>query len=476
MTASNGQTGSYDLVIIGSGPGGYIAAARAGQLGLKTAIVEREELGGVCLNWGCIPSKALLRSAEVLSLFARSKDFGITVSGVEADYGAAIARCNDIIGRQTKGVAYLMKKNKVDVLRGTGRIESASKVVVEGPEGTQEVTTKNIMIATGSRVRLVPGMSPDTVDGTTVVTSKEIWKLKDKPQSVAIIGGGPIGVEFATVYRSYGCDVTIVEMLPRLVPLEDEEISAHLTREFKKRGINIMTNTMVKTVEKGGEGKKAKVTVQAGKDGPTQTLEVDRVLLGIGFAPNSENLGLEKVGVKVERGFIQVDDQMKTNVPGIYAIGDVTGKLPLAHVASAMGVIASEIIAGEHAQKLNYANMPRCTYSAPNIASLGLTEAQCKERGIEVKVGKFMFNPNGKAQALGEASGFVKVVSDAKYGQVLGAHMIGPEVVELIGEFSLLTLLEGTNQELAMAVHPHPTLSEALAEAGLAVDGLALNA
>lgn len=476
MTASNGQTGSYDLVIIGSGPGGYIAAVRAGQLGLKTAIVEREELGGVCLNWGCIPSKALLRSAEVLTLFQHAKDFGITVTGVEGDYGAAIDRCNKIIAGQTKGVAYLMKKNKVDVLRGNGRVESATKVVVEGPGGSQEVTTKNILIATGSRVRLVPGMSPDTVDGQTVVTSKEVWKLKDKPQSVAIIGGGPIGVEFATAYRGYGCDVTIVEMLPRLVPLEDEEISTHLTREFKKRGINIMTGTMVKKIEKGGEGNKAKVEVQVSATGATQTLEVDRVLVGIGFAPNSENLGLEKLGVTIERGFIQVDDQMKTNVPGIYAIGDVTGKLPLAHVASAMGVVAAEIIAGEHAQKLNYLNMPRCTYSAPNIASIGLTEAQCKERGIEVKVGKFLFNPNGKAQAMGEASGFVKVVSDAKYGQVLGAHMIGPEVVELIGEFSLLTLLEGTNQELAMAVHPHPTLSEALAEAGLAVDGLALNA
>jgi dihydrolipoamide dehydrogenase len=476
MTASNGQTGSYDLVIIGSGPGGYIAAVRAGQLGLKTAIVEREELGGVCLNWGCIPSKALLRAAEVLTLFQHAKDFGITATGVEADYGAAIARCNDIIGRQVKGVAYLMKKNKVDVVRGNGRVESAQKVVVEGPNGSQELNTKNIMIATGSRVRLVPGMSPDMVDGQTVVTSKEVWKLKDKPESIAIIGAGPIGVEFATAYRGYGCDVTIVEMLPRLVPLEDEEISAHLTREFKKRGIKIMTGTMVKKVEKGGEGRKAKVEVQAAAGGESQTLEVDRVLIGIGFAPNSENLGLDKVGVKIERGFIQVDDKMQTNVPGIYAIGDVTGKLPLAHVASAMGVVAAEIIAGAHAQKLNYNNMPRCTYSQPNIASIGLTEAQCKEQGIEVKVGKFLFNANGKAQAMGEASGFVKVVSDAKYGQVLGAHLIGPEVVELIGEFSLLQLLEGTNQELAMAVHPHPTLSEALAEAGLAVDGLTLNA
>jgi dihydrolipoamide dehydrogenase len=474
MTASNGQNGSYDLVIIGSGPGGYIAAARAGQLGLKTAIVEREELGGVCLNWGCIPSKALLRSAEVLSLFQRSKDFGITVSGVQADYGAAIDRCNGIIDRQTKGVAYLMKKNKVDVIRGTARLESAQQVVVETADGPQTVNTKNVMIATGSKVRLVPGMSPDTIDGQTVVTSKEVWKLRDQPGSVIIIGGGPIGVEFATVYSSYGATVTIVEMLPRLVPLEDEEVSAHLTREFKKRKINIMTSTKVMNVEKGGDGKKARVTVEV--NGNQQTLEADRVLVGIGFMPNSDNLGLEKVGVKTERGFILVDEYMRTNVPGVYAIGDVTGKLALAHVASAMGVVAAEAIAGEHPHKLDYNAMPRCTYSTPQIASLGLTEAQCKERGLEYKVGKFLFNPNGKAQAMGEASGFVKVISDAKYGQVLGAHMVGPEVVELIGEFSLLQLLEGTNQELALAVHPHPTLSEALAEAGLAVDGLALNA
>ncbi len=475
MTAFNGQPGAYDLVIIGSGPGGYIAAVRAGQLGLKTAIVEREELGGVCLNWGCIPSKALLRSAEVLSLFQHAKDFGITVSGIQADYGVAIDRCNSIIERQTKGVAFLMKKNKVDVIRGTGRLESPQQVIVEGADGGQtlNLNTRNVMLATGSRVRLVPGMSPDTVDGKTIVTSKEIWKLRDLPPSVIIIGGGPIGVEFATVYRSYGADVTIVEMLPRIVPLEDEEVSAHLTREFKKRGIKMMTSTKVLNVTKGGDGQKAVVEVEAG--GNTQKLEADRVLLGIGFAPNSDNLGLDRVGVKTERGFVQIDGHMQTNVPGIYAIGDVTGKLPLAHVASAMGVVAAEAIAGHNPHKLDFNAMPRCTYSQPQIASIGLTEAQCKEQGLNIKVGKFLFNSNGKAQAMGEASGFVKVISEAKYGQVIGAHMIGPEVVELIGEFSLLQTLEGTNQELALAVHPHPTLSEVLAEAGLAVDAMALN-
>lgn len=476
MTASSTQSSLYDLVIIGSGPGGYIAAVRAGQLGLKTAIVESEELGGICLNWGCIPSKALLRSAEILSLFQHSQDFGITVSGVEADYGAAIDRCNSIIERQTKGVAYLMKKNKVDVIRGRGRLAGPQQVVVDTTNGPQTINSRNVIIATGSRVRLVPGMSPDTVDGQTVVTSKEVWKLRDKPQSVVIIGGGPIGVEFATAYSSYGSQVTIVEMLPRLVPLEDAEVSAQLTRDFKKRKINIMTDTKVLSVEKGGDGKQACVTVTSGSGSEPQELEADRVLLGIGFAPNSQNLGLEELGVKLERGFVLVDDNMQTNVPGVYAIGDVTGKLMLAHVASAMGVVAAEAIAGQPHHKLDFNAMPRCTYSQPQIASTGLTEAQCKERGIEIKVGKMLFNPNGKAQAMGEASGFVKIISDAKYGQVIGAHLIGPEVVELIGELSLLQTLEGTNLELAQAVHPHPTLSEALAEAALAVDGIALNA
>lgn len=476
MTTSNNPAGIYDLVIIGSGPGGYIAAVRAGQLGLKAAIIEREELGGVCLNWGCIPSKALLRAAEVLNLFNHAKEFGITVGNIEADYGAAIDRCNGIIERQVKGVAYLMKKNKIEVIRGNARLESPTEIIVETASGPQTISTKNVIIATGSRVRLVPGMSPETVDGKTIVTSKEVWKLRDKPASVIIIGGGPIGVEFATVHRSYGADVTIVEMLPRLVPLEDEEVSAHLTREFKKRSINLMTSTKVLKVEKGSENQKARVTVETSPGAEPKVLEADRVLLGIGFAPNSENIGLEKVGLKVERGYIQIDEQMQTSVPGVYAIGDVTGKLMLAHVASAMGVTAVEAIAGHHPARVDYNAMPRCTYSQPQIASIGLTEAQCKERGLDYKVGKTLFNPNGKAQAMGEASGFVKIISDKKYGQILGAHMVGPEVVELIGEFSLLQSLEGTNRELALTVHPHPTLSEALAEAGLAVDGIALNA
>jgi dihydrolipoamide dehydrogenase len=478
MTDTSGNSTTYDLLIIGSGPGGYVAAARAGQLGLKTAIIERDEtLGGVCLNWGCIPSKALLRSAEVLSLFHRAKDFGIIINGTfEGDYGAAIDRCNGIIDRQTKGVSYLMKKNKIVVLNGTARLESPQEVVLENSNGSQRLTARNIMVATGSRVRLLPGMSPDIVDGQVIVTSKEVWQLRDRPEKVVIIGGGPIGVEFATVYQSYGSEVTIVEMLPRLVPLEDAEISATLTREFKKRKINILTATKVVKVAKTADGKKAIVEVVDSNGANPQTLEVDRVLLGIGFAPNSENLGLEKLGIKIERGFIQIDDQMQTNVPGVWAIGDVTGKLPLAHVASAMGVVAVEAMAGLHPSKLDYLAMPRCTYSTPQIASIGLTEEQCKERKLDYKIGKFNFMPNGKAQALGETYGMIKIISDPKHGQILGAHLVGPEVVEMIGEFSVLLASEGTRHELIQAVHPHPTLSEAIAEAALAVEGAALNA
>jgi dihydrolipoamide dehydrogenase len=434
MTALNGSSGSYDLVIIGSGPGGYIAAVRAGQLGLKTAIVEKEGLGGVCLNWGCIPSKALLRSAEVLSLIQNAKIFGISVSGVEGDYGAAIERCNSIIDRQTKGVAYLMQKNKVEVIRGSAHLDSPEQVTVETAEGTRQLSTQNVLIATGSRVRLVPGMQAETVDGQTVVTSKEVWKLKKLPRSVVIIGGGPIGVEFATVYRSYGAEVTIVEMLPNLVPLEDQEVSTHLTREFKKRGIKILTGTKVLKVTKGETGRLAQVEVVTGEAEDRQTLEAEMVLVGIGFAPNSENLGLEKIGIKTERGFIQVNDQMQTNLPGVWAIGDVTGKLPLAHVASAMGVIAVEAMAGEEPSRLDYNAIPRCTYSTPQIASIGLTEAQCKAQGLDYKIGRSPFAPNGKAQALGETDGFVKIHSSNRDWRVLGAQLIGPEVVELVSD------------------------------------------
>jgi dihydrolipoamide dehydrogenase len=369
-----------------------------------------------------------------------------------------------------------MRKNKIEVIRGTGRLLDKNTVGVKTPDGNEiRVKTSNIIIATGSRVRLLPGMDPNLVDGESIITSKEIWNLKKQPKSVIILGGGPIGVEFATVYGAYGTDTTVIEMLPRIVPLEDEEVSSTLAREFKKKGLKVMAGQKVTSLTRENGVCKVIITPTDGS-GKEQTLEAEQVVLGLGFAPNSENLGLEELGVKVERGFIQVDGFMKTNVPGIYAIGDVTGKLPLAHVASAMGVIAAETIAGAETYALDYLSMPRCTYTSPQIASIGLSEAQAKERGFETKTGKFGFQPNGKAQALGEAVGFAKIVTDAKTGEILGAHLIGPEVTEMITEFSLLRLLEGTVEELHRAVHPHPTLSEVLAEAGLAVEGKTLNA
>ncbi|NWJ45788.1 MAG: dihydrolipoyl dehydrogenase [Chloroflexi bacterium] len=471
------QNTDYDVVLIGSGPGGYIAAIRASQLGLKAAVVEREEgLGGICLNWGCIPSKTILRNAEVLNTINHAKDYGIKINGtVEADFTAGLERARGIIERQVKGVAFLMRKNKVEVVRGTGRLIDKNTVGVIAPDGSeQQLKAKHIIIATGSRVKLLPGMNPSLIDGESIITSKELWNIKKQPKSVIILGAGPIGVEFATVFNAYGTDVTVVEMLSRVVPLEDEEISSTLAREFKKKGIKVMTGQKVASVVK--ENGLVKVTAEAVEGGKQQVLEAELVVIGLGFSPSSDGLGLEELGVKVERGFIQVDEKMQTNVPGIYAIGDVTGKLALAHVASAMGVVAAENIAGHETVELDYLSMPRCTYTSPQIASIGLNEAQAKERGYEVKSGKFGFQPNGKAQALGEAVGFAKIITDAKTGEILGAHLIGPEVTELIAEFSLLRLLEGTVEELHRAVHPHPTLSEVLAEAGLAVEGLPLNA
>jgi len=474
MAEANVQ--EYDLVVIGGGPGGYIAAIRAAQLGLKAAVVEREELGGICLNWGCIPSKSLLRNAEVVNLFNHAKDYGITLNGTfEADFTLALERCRGIIDRQTKGVGFLMKKNKIEVLRGTGRILDKNTVAVKAADGSeQQVKFKNVIVATGSRVRLLPGMDAKLLDGETVITSKEMWNLKRQAKSVIILGAGPIGVEFATAFKAYGSTVTVIEMLSRIVPLEDEEISSILAREFKKKGINVLLGQKVTSLSR--EGGIVKVNISAVEGEKTQTLEAELVIIGLGFAPNSDGLGLEELGVKVERGFIQINEKMQTNVAGVYAIGDVTGKLPLAHVASAMGVVAAEVIANHETIKLDYINMPRCTYTSPQIASIGLTEAQAKDKGYSIKVGKYGFQPNGKAQAMGEAVGLTKIISDEKTGEILGAHLIGPEVTELIGEFSLLHLLEGTAEELHRAVHPHPTLSEVLAEAGMAVDGLALNA
>ena len=453
---------NYDVVLIGSGPGGYVAAIRAAQLGLKTAVIEREALGGVCLNWGCIPSKALLKNAEVVSYFNRADEFGLKMDNFSADFSVAMDRSRKVVDRNTKGVAFLLDKNKVDHIQGSGKIVGVGKVEVS-PDGNV-IESKNIVISTGARPRSI---APLPIDGEKIITSRESITLSDLPKSIIIVGGGAIGVEFAYIYRMYGVDVTIVEMLPRLVPNEDEDISAQLERSFKRENINVMTGAGVIGSDTSGSG--VKVTVD--KDGTQEVLECDKVLVAIGVQPNVEDLGLETVGIAADRSGIIVDDRMATNVPGIYAIGDVNGKMPLAHVASAQALVAVEDIAGLETQALDYAYMPRATYCHPQIASFGLTETQAREQGKDINIGTFNVQANGKAAALGENSGLVKLVVDAKYGEILGGHMIGPEVTELLGELSMTRILEGTVHELGWAVHSHPSLSEMLKEAALGAQG-----
>ena len=456
----------YDVVVVGAGPGGYVAAIRAGQLGLKTAIVEREALGGVCLNWGCIPSKALLKNAEVVSYFHRAKEFGLNFDNFSADYAAAVDRSRKVVDRNVRGVAYLLRKNKVDHITGEGRLTGRGTVTV-APEGIT-LHAKNVILATGSSPRTVPSLP---IDGDKVISSRESIVLKDLPASLVIVGAGAIGVEFAYLYHTYGVAVTLVELLPRLVPTEDAEISQQLERSFSRSGINIMTGTGVTGLEPGTDGLKVKVD----KDGVEQSISCDKVLVAIGVQPNSDGLGLEELGIETSRGNIQVNDHMATNVPGVFAIGDVTGKMALAHVASAQGVAAAEHIAGRETQALDYSVMPRATYCQPQIASFGLSEEEAKEQGYEVKVGKFNVQANGKALAMGETEGMVKLVVEATYGELLGGHMIGPEVTELLGELALTKLLEGTSLEMGWAVHPHPTISEMLKEAALDAQGRALH-
>ena len=453
---------NYDVVLIGAGPGGYVAAIRAAQLGLKTAVIEREALGGVCLNWGCIPSKALLKNAEVVSYFNRADEFGLKMDNFSADFSVAMDRSRKVVDRNTKGVAFLLDKNKVDHIQGSGKVVGVGKVEVS-PNGNV-VESKNIVISTGARPRSI---APLPIDGEKIITSRESITLSDLPKSIIIVGGGAIGVEFAYIYRMYGVDVTIVEMLPRLLPNEDEDISAQLERSFKRENINVMTGAGVIGSDTSGSG--VKVTVD--KDGTQEVLECDKVLVAIGVQPNVEDLGLETIGIASDRSGIIVDDRMATNVPGIYAIGDVNGKMPLAHVASAQALVAVEDIAGLETQALDYAYMPRATYCHPQIASFGLTETQAREQGKDINVGTFNVQANGKAAALGENSGLVKLVVDAKYGEILGGHMIGPEVTELLGELSMTRILEGTVLELGWAVHSHPSLSEMLKEAALGAQG-----
>ncbi len=461
----------YDVVVIGGGPGGYVAAIRAAQLDLKVALVEQAEIGGVCLNWGCIPTKALLRNAEVISLLGQGREFGFSLDGFEADYGAAVDRSRKVSERLVKGVSVLMRENEVEVVEGRGVLKAADTVEVAlNGGGTRTLTARNVILATGGRPRTIPGIEPD---GDRVFTYREAIVLRELPASVVVVGAGPIGMEFAHVWQAYGAEVTVVEMLPRVVPLEDEEVSAVVARAFKRRKVKMLTSTRVEGVETTDGS--VTVRVSSEKKGE-QTLEAERVLLAIGVQPNSEDLGLEALGVELDRGHVVVDEQMETNVPGLYAIGDVTGKLPLAHVASAQGIVAVEAIAGAEPRPLNYEALPRCTYCQPQVASFGLTEAKAREHGHSVQVGKFFFLANGKALGLGERDGFVKIVADEVSGEILGAHLVGPEVTELLPELVLARTWELTPDEIARAVHAHPTLSEAIMEAAHGVFGQAIHA
>jgi dihydrolipoamide dehydrogenase len=458
---------AYDVVVIGAGPGGYVAAIRASQLGLKTAIVDKQWIGGVCLNVGCIPSKALLRNADIAhTLRERGNEFGFSFENLQLDFGAAVERSRKVSERLVKGVGFLMKKNNIDVHMGAARLTAKDAVEVTGEDGSKkQLQAKNIILATGAYTAVIPGVE---VDGEKIVTYLEAIVQKHRPESVVIIGAGPIGMEFSDIWNSYGTKVTVVEMLPRILPLEDEEVSAELTKLFKRRKVDLLTNHRVEKIETTDAG--VRVTVKS--EEAEKTIEAEQALLAIGFKPYTEGLGLEEVGVeKTERGFIKVDERMSTNVPGIWAIGDVTGELLLAHVASAMGVVAAEHIAGVETIKLDYRMMPRAVYTHPQVASFGLTEAQAKEQGLDVKVGRFNFLPNGKALGLAENVGFIKIVSDQRYGEILGAHMIGPEVSELLPELTLAQRMELTSAEIARNVHAHPTLSEVIMEAAEDVEG-----
>jgi dihydrolipoamide dehydrogenase len=455
----------YDLIIIGSGPGGYVAAIRASQLGLKTAIVEKESLGGICLNWGCIPTKALLKSAQVFQYINHAKDYGITVGNAEADFGAVIKRSRDVANGMSKGVNFLMKKNKIDIIEGAGRVKPSKKVEVEKDGKKTEYTATSIIIATGGRARQLPSVP---IDGQKVIEYRKAMSLEKQPKSLLVIGSGAIGVEFAYVYASMGTKVTIVEFMPNVVPVEDEDISKELAKQYKKMGIEIHLNSSVEKVDTSGAGCVSTVKTPSGEI----KIETDIVLSAAGVVANIENIGLEETGIKVEKGKIVTDDYYQTNVPGYYAIGDVTKGQALAHVASAEGIICVEKIAGQpHVHPLNYNNIPGCTYCTPEIASVGYTEKAAKEAGYEIKVGKFPFSASGKAKAAGTPEGFVKVIFDAKYGEWLGAHMIGTNVTEMIAEVVVARNLETTGHEIVKSVHPHPTMSEAIMEAAAAAYG-----
>jgi dihydrolipoamide dehydrogenase len=455
----------YDLIVIGSGPGGYVAAIRASQLGLNTAIIEKEELGGVCLNWGCIPTKALLKSAQVFDYINHAADYGIKVDNSSADFGAVIKRSRGVADAMSKGIQFLMKKNKIEVIKGFAKVKGGKKVSVTDENGvTVDHEAEHIIIATGGRSRELPNLKQD---GKKIIGYRAAMVLPEQPKSLVVVGSGAIGVEFAYFYKAMGTDVTIIEYMPNIVPVEDEEVSKQLERSFKKAGIKIITEAEVTGVDTLGKGCKVAVKTKKGEE----VLEADIVLSAVGVSANIEGIGLEDAGVVTDKGKIVVDDFYKTNIPGIYAIGDVVKGQALAHVASAEGIICVEKIAGHNPEPLNYNNIPGCTYCQPEVASVGYTEKAAKDAGYELKVGKFPFSASGKAKAAGAPDGFVKLIFDAKYGELLGAHMVGAGVTELIAEIVVARKLETTGHEMIKAVHPHPTMSEAIMEAAAAAYG-----
>jgi len=457
---------NYDVVILGAGPGGYVAAIRASQLGLKTAILEKEAVGGLCLNWGCIPSKALLRNAQVLGLVKKANQFGIKFDNLQYDFGEAIDRSRDVVKKLTNGIELLLKKNKIDNIKGTGLIEGVNSVKVI--ETGEVLSAKNIIISTGARQRQLPGIN---IDHNVVMTSRDALEAQSMPENVIIVGGGATGVEFAHIYHTYGAQVKIIELMPRIIPSEDLEISKNLERSFKKRGIEIITDCKVNNIELDNNI----ATLSLTKDGVDSIVECDRVLVSVGMQGNIDNIGIEAVNVNTDKGFIVVDENMKTNIPNIYAIGDVTGNMLLSHVASAQAIVAVETIVGLNPAYIDYNNMPRAIYCEPQVASFGISENDAIANGLNIKVGKFPLSASGKALALAETSGMCKLIVDNDTDELLGAHMIGAEVTELLGELGIIKALEGTAVELGALVHPHPTISEVVKEAALNIFGEAIH-
>ena len=456
----------FDVLVIGSGPGGYVAAIRAAQLGLKTGVIERENLGGICLNWGCIPTKSLLKSALVYDYFKHAEDYGISLSGqAEPDFMAIIKRSRGVADGMSKGVQFLLKKNKVEVFTGTGKLTGQHKVEVTDPDGKKtSIDSDHIILATGARSRELPNLK---IDGKKIIGYRRALSLTELPESMLVVGSGAIGSEFAYFYNSIGTRVTLVEVLPNVVPLEDEEVSKQLERSFKKAGMKVMTGSTVESVDTKGKKCKVKIKTKKGEE----EIEVDIVLSAVGISSNLEDIGLEDLGIETENDKIKVDEYMRTNVEGIYAIGDIVPGPALAHKASAEGILCVEKIAGHHTEPLDYSNIPACTYTSPEVASVGLTENAAKEAGYEIKVGKFPYSASGKANAAGQKDGFVKMIFDAKYGELLGAHMIGANVTEMIAEIVVARKLETTGYEMIKSVHPHPTMSEAVMEAAAAAYG-----